>query len=61
MALNTPILLICFNRPYHTRRVYEEIRKQQPQQLFIFQDGARPGNDIDKERCAACPYAGLCK
>lgn len=49
----TPILLITFNRPNHTRRVFEEIKKQKPKQLFIFQDGARQNNEADIEKCAA--------
>ena len=41
----TPILLITFNRPDHTRRVLAEILKQEPQSLYIFQDGPRAEND----------------
>ena len=47
MAFKTPILLITFNRPDHVRRVLTEIRKQQPTQLYVFQDGAREGNEND--------------
>ena len=46
----TPILLITFNRPDHVRQVLTEIRKQQPAQLFVCQDGAREGNQLDIER-----------
>lgn len=49
--LNTPILLIAFNRPSHTRKVLEVIREQQPKQLFVFQDGARDNNDNDSKKC----------
>ena len=45
-----PILLITFNRPYHVRQVLMEIRKQQPSQLYVCQDGAREGNALDAER-----------
>lgn len=48
--LQTPILLITFNRPDHVRQVLTEIRKQQPTQLFVCQDGARVGNAFDAER-----------
>lgn len=48
---NTPILLITFNRPDHVRRVLTEIRNQQPQQLFVCQDGAREGNELDRVKC----------
>ena len=47
----TPILLITFNRPDHTRRVLTEILKQEPQSLYVCQDGAREGNDNDKIKC----------
>lgn len=47
----TPILLITFNRPNHVRRVLAEIRKQQPTQLFVCQDGAREGNENDRVKC----------
>lgn len=46
----TPILLITFNRPDHVRQVLTEIRKQQPTQLFVCQDGARAGNALDPQR-----------
>ena len=51
--LQTPVLLITFNRPDHTRRVFDEIKKQKPKSLFVFQDGAREGNIQDVEKCAA--------
>jgi len=45
--LSAPILLITFNRPNHVRCVLSEIRKQQPTELYVFQDGPREGNDKD--------------
>lgn len=50
MMLQTPILLITFNRPNHVRQVLIEIRKQQPRQLFVCQDGARKDNQLDTIR-----------
>lgn len=47
----TPILLITFNRPDHVRQVLTEILKQEPQVLYICQDGAREGNDLDRIKC----------
>ncbi|MBQ8958953.1 MAG: hypothetical protein IJ057_10750 [Bacteroidales bacterium] len=47
-----PILLITFNRPEHTRRVLEAIMAAQPQDLYVFQDGAREGNENDIKKCA---------
>lgn len=49
--LNTPILLITFNRPTHTRRVLERILEANPKDLYIFQDGARVGNETDVQKC----------
>ena len=47
----TPILLITFNRPNHTRLVFDAIKKQKPTKLYVFQDGARKGNESDVEKC----------
>ena len=46
-----PILLIVFNRPEHTRKVLESIMESHPLDLYIFQDGARKGNELDGEKC----------
>lgn len=46
--MNTPILLITFNRPDHVRRVLSEILKAEPQDLYVCQDGAREGNENDR-------------
>lgn len=49
----TPILLITFNRPDHTHKVFEIIKKQKPKYLYVFQDGVRKGNETDKDKCKA--------
>ena len=49
--MKTPILLITFNRPDHTRRVLTEILKQEPLSLYVCQDGAREGNENDIVKC----------
>ena len=49
---HTPILLITFNRPHNTRRVLEAILAVQPHDLYVFQDGAREGNESDVVKCA---------
>ena len=51
-GFHTPILLITFNRPEHTRRVLEAIIAAQPKDLYVFQDGAREGNEEDVKKCA---------
>lgn len=51
MNLKTPILLITFNRPSHTRKVLERILEANPTELYVFQDGARDGNKDDVIKC----------
>lgn len=50
-VFHIPILLITFNRPEHTRRVLESILAAQPEDLYVFQDGAREGNENDASKC----------
>ena len=50
--MNSPILLLTFNRPEHTKRVLETILAVNPQDLYVFQDGARDGNESDLKKCA---------
>ena len=52
-AFNTPVLLIIFNRPDKTKRVFEEIKKQKPRFFYVAADGPRPGNTDDIEKCKA--------
>lgn len=49
--LKIPILLITFNRPNHVRLVLTEVLKQNPQDLYICQDGARENNALDRVKC----------
>lgn len=49
--LNTPIVLICFNRPAVTKKIFQQIKKQKPSKLFIIMDGPRLGNNIDLKNC----------
>ncbi len=51
--LNTPILFLVFNRPDTTKRVFEQIRKIQPQQLFVAADGPRTNKEGEKEKTEA--------
>ncbi len=51
MAIKSPILLITFNRPEHTRRVLEVIMAAQPKDLYVCQDGPREGNENDRIKC----------
>jgi hypothetical protein len=49
--LKTPILLIIFNRPDSTSKVFNVIRDQKPKNLFVAADGPRPGIESDIEKC----------
>ena len=48
---NTPILFVIFNRIDTTKKVFEEIKKAKPRELFIAADG--PRNDNEKEKTDA--------
>ena len=50
----TPILLIVFNRPDLTQRVFEAIRRMQPTQLYVAADGPRKNIAKDEENCNKC-------
>lgn len=53
MTYSTPaVLLIAFNRPESTRRVFEAIRQARPPRLFIACDGPRPGRPGEEEKVA---------
>lgn len=47
----SPVLLLTFNRPSHTARVWQVIRAMRPRQLWLSQDGPRPYFPTDRERC----------
>lgn len=47
----TPVLFIIFNRPAHTRSVFEAIRNIKPPKLYIAADGPRKGHPEDKINC----------
>jgi hypothetical protein len=49
--LNTPVLFIIFNRPDYTKKVFAQIRKVKPTQLFIAADGPRANHPNDVKLC----------
>lgn len=49
----TPVLLITFNRPYHTQKVFDAIKRQKPKNFFVFQDGPRVNNKEDLLKCSS--------
>ena len=44
----TSVTFIIFNRPVHTKKTFEIIRKIKPPKLFIIADGPRPNFPEDK-------------
>lgn len=52
-AMNTPVVFFIFNRPDTTARVFDEIARARPRELFVVADGARPHVEGEAERCAA--------
>lgn len=45
--IDIPVLLIFFNRPGCFEKVFEQVKKARPSKLFLYQDGARTGNEKD--------------
>lgn len=52
--LTTPVVLIMFNRPNATRKVFDEIAKARPSQLFIISDGPRLHSSEDEALVEEC-------
>lgn len=46
-----PILLMVFNRPEKTARVWERIRQAKPAKLYVSADGPRVSRPDDAEKC----------
>ena len=51
MKLTTPILLLVFNRPTQTKKVFEEIRRAKPSRLYIAANCPRTDKLGEMERC----------
>ncbi len=51
--MKTPVVLIIFNRPNHTERVFEAIRQAKPSKLLVIADGPRVNRTDDHQKCAA--------
>jgi hypothetical protein len=49
----TPVVLVLFNRPHTTEKVFQSIRRAKPSQLFLVADGPRPDRPDDIEKCRA--------
>lgn len=53
MAFSTPVLLLIFNRPEHTRQVIARLRQVRPERLFVSADGSRLERAGEAELCQA--------
>jgi len=53
VTLDTPVVLVFFNRPHTLRRVFDKVREARPRRLFLAQDGPREGRD-DAVQVRAC-------
>lgn len=51
--MNTPVVLLVFNRPDHTEQVFDRIRQAKPSKLFIVADAPRPNRPGEAQRCEA--------
>ena len=49
--LNTPVVLIVFNRPETTRRVFAAMAAARPSHLLLVADGPRADRPGEAERC----------
>jgi hypothetical protein len=49
--LETPVLLLIFNRPAETRRVFEAIQKAAPRKLYVAADGPRANKENEAALC----------
>jgi hypothetical protein len=52
MRVEVPVLLITFNRPETTKKVFERIKSVEPKALYVFNDGPRSGNPNDEALCS---------
>jgi hypothetical protein len=49
--IKTPVALIIFNRPDHTKRVFEVIRQAKPSMLLVIADGPRSDRPDEEQKC----------
>jgi len=53
VTLTTPVVILGFNRPDMTQRVFEAVAHARPQKLFLVMDGPRDGSVSDRGSVAA--------
>ena len=52
--MNTPILILIFNRPKETRKLINRLEKFKPKNIYIFSDGPRKNNESDLKKNNEC-------
>lgn len=52
--IDVAVLLVFFSRPKCFAQVFEQVKKARPSKLFLYQDGAREGNQRDIEGIRRC-------
>lgn len=52
--VESPVLLVGFNRPDYLKQVFNLIKKNRPQRLYVAIDGPRPNVADDEKKCKAC-------
>lgn len=57
--IDIPVLLIFFCREKPFSKVFEAVKKARPSKLYLYQDGAREGNESDKKGIEACRKIAL--
>ena len=53
-GFDVPVALIFFTRPDTLQKVFEQVRKVKPKELYLIQDGPRENNEQDKEKILEC-------
>ena len=48
MIIDTPVVIIFYNRPEKLKKLFIELKKFKPQKLFLISDGAKNKSDIEK-------------
>jgi hypothetical protein len=50
-TVDVPLLMIAFNRPEKTQRVFDAVRAAAPRRLYLAADGPRADAPSDFDRC----------
>lgn len=51
MKTEVPVLLLIFNRPHKTKKVFQSIRNAKPSKLYVAADGPRSGLREERRKC----------